>query len=214
MKDSPAELPPELQAADRRGLDDAVLELIGIHDADDRARVRDQLYLEIVLFYRQVRLLELQAIENKKRAKKGRTASAGEVAQEIFGALESAQLRRFPDDFLSNGPLETVELPEGKAKLFDVHDFYDASALAVGKTKINLRHRAQAELAKLYIDIHHVGFVKLPVSQQECERIRNDWDHYSSEMQSVFLELASERTDDEDRQEAIITELNRLLLHK
>jgi len=169
--------------------------------------------MNVTRLFNEGRYVELQANENKKRSKKGRTASPGEVAQEIFQALEPAQVRRFPDDFLSNGQLDTVELPEGKTKLFDTHDFYDASALVVGKTKINLRHRAQAELAKLYVDLHHVGFVKLPVSQQECEKLRQDWDRYTTEMQTVFRDLSSERTDDQDRQEAIIAELNRLLLH-
>ena len=61
----------------------------------------------------------------------------------------------FPAIFCQTSePLDTVELPEGKAKLYDRADFYDANALAIGKGKITLRHRAQAEVAKLYADLH------------------------------------------------------------
>jgi hypothetical protein len=212
MKDSPVEMPQELQMADRQELDDAVLELIGIRSANERERVRERLYREIALFYRRVRLLELQAIENKKRSKKGRVASPSEVAEEIFESLEPAQVRRFPVDFLPVGePLDTVELLEGKAKLFDPHDFYDSNGLAVGKKKITLRHRAQAELAKLYVDLHRFGFVKLPVAEKTCDRMRKEWEHYAAQMQNTFRTLTAERTDDEDRQEAIVAELNRLL---
>ena len=214
MKDLPVELPGELIAADRRELDDAALELIGICDAKERSSVRERLYRDVALFYRQVRLLELQAIENKKRAKKGRMASPSEVAQEIFESLEPAQLRRFPGDFLPDRePLDTIELPEGKANLYDRGDFYDANALAVGKGKITLRHRAQAELAKLYAELHLTGFIKLPVEGKLCDRMRRDWVQYAEEMRAVFQSLATERTDDEERQEAIIAELNRLLLN-
>ena len=140
-------------------------------------------------------------------------SSPREVAREIFESLEPAQVRRFPGDFLSDRePLDTVELPEGKAKLYDRADFYDANALAIGKGKITLRHRAQAEVAKLYVDLHLTGFVKLPVDKKECERLRRDWELYAAEMLTVFRESANERTDDEERQEAIIAELNRLLL--
>lgn len=191
-----------------------MLELIGIRNADERASVRERLYCDVALFYRQVRLLELQAIENKKRAKKGRVATAREVAQEIFDSLEPAQVRRFPDDFLpEKEPLDTVELPEGKAKLYDRADFYDANTLAVGKTKITLRHRPQAELAKLYADLHRAGFIKLPVEPNLCDGMRHDWDRYAAEMSTVFQRLAMERTDDEQRQEAIIGELTRLLVN-
>jgi type I restriction-modification system DNA methylase subunit len=214
VKNAAVDFPGELQSADRQKLDDAVLELIGIGNPEERARVRERLYREIALFYRQVRLLELQAIENKKRAKKGRTASPGEVAQEIFVSLDRAQLRRFPDHFLpEDEPLDTVELPEGKARLYDADDFYDLNSVAVGKTKIGLRHRAQAELAKLHVDLDVVGFVKLPVSPRGCQRMQKDWQRYSAEMQATFQALTFERTDDEDRQEAIMGELNRLLLH-
>jgi hypothetical protein len=214
LKDSPVVLPEELMAADRRELDDAALELIGIRDAEERASVRERLYCDVALFYRQVRLLELQAIENKKRANKGGMASAREVAREIFESLEPAQVRRFPGDFLPDRePLDTVELPEGKAKLYDRSDFYDANALAIGKSKITLRHRAQAEVAKLYSDLHLTGFIKLPVEKKSCDQQRRDWEHYAGEMLAVFRNLATERTDDEERQEAIIAELNRLLLN-
>jgi hypothetical protein len=108
-------------------------------------------------------------------------------------------------------PLESIELPEGKAKLFDPHDFYDAKSLGVGKTKVALRHRPQADLAKLYCDLHRTGFVQLPISEEGCERMRHEWDRYLAGMQNTFKRLAGERSDDEDRQEAIISELYRLL---
>jgi hypothetical protein len=53
----------------------------------------------------------------------------------------------------------------------------------------------------------------LPVEKKLCDRLRRDWEHYAGEMPAVFRNLATERTDDEERQEAIISELNRLLLN-
>jgi len=96
---------------------------------------------------------------------------------ELFETLARTQLRRFPEDFLPFGaPLDTVELPEGKARLFDPADFYDAHSIAIGGAKITLRHRGQAELAKIYCDMQHVGFVKIPVqSTFSCLEMMKDW---------------------------------------
>lgn len=207
----PQELPLELQREDRQTLDKEVLRAIGVPEAQVNSLLRS-LYLEVTRFFNAGRFLELQANENKKRAKKGRVASPREVAQEIFDSLEPAQIRRFPEDFLpDHEPLDTVEVPEGRARLYDSADFYDTASLAVGGNKITLRHRAQAELSKIYADLHRTGFVKLPVEAKSCERMCRDWERYASDMQTIFRELASERTEDEDRQDAIVDELNRLL---
>jgi hypothetical protein len=207
----PREWPLELQHPDRQALDKAVLKAIGV-PAGGLDSVLKNLYQEVTRYWNSARLVELQAMENRKRSKKGRTANSREVAQEIFEGLEPAQVRRFPNDFLpADEPLETVELPEDKAKLFDPHDFYDANSLAVGKTKLNFRHRAQVELAKLFCDLHRGGFIKLPTTELVCKTVKRDWESYSTQMQIIFQRLAAERTDDEDRQEAIIAELNRLL---
>jgi len=210
----PDELPLELQRADRQALDKEVLRAIGVSE-DQVDSMLHRLYFEVTRFFNEGRVVELQANENKKRTKKGRVASPREVALEIFESLDAAQVRRFPEAFLLPGePLDTVELPEGKARLYDPHDFYDAKSLGVGKAKISLRHRAQAELAKLFCDLHCIGLARVPVSEEACERMCRDWQRYHTDMQTVFRNLAAERADDEDRQDAIIAELNRLLVHR
>jgi hypothetical protein len=42
--------------------------------------------------------------------------------------------------------------------------------------------------------------------------MKRDWEQYVSGMQTTFQRLAAERTEDEDRAEAIVAELNRLLI--
>jgi type I restriction-modification system DNA methylase subunit len=117
MAHIPVVLPPELMSADRRQLDDAVLELIGVATSAERTKLRDRLYQDVALFYRQIRILELWAMENRRRTQKGKVASPREVARDIFETLEPATIRRFPESFLPEGEtLETVELPEGKSK--------------------------------------------------------------------------------------------------
>ena len=212
MANDPVVLPPELESSDRQELDDAVLELIGVRNKDKRKKLRERLYQEVVLFYRQVRMLELQAMENRRRAKKSRIASARDVAAEIFDSVEPTLLKHFPDDFLpADEPLETVELPEGKVMIYGRDDFYDSKSVLVGKEKLNFRHRAQAELAKFHCDLERRGFVKLPVSEDGCSRVINAWNSYAREMGQIFEPLAAERTEEAERVGAILLELQRLL---
>jgi hypothetical protein len=212
LEGSEVVLPPELTSADRVKLDDAVLELIGVNSARERVRLRERLYRETALYYRRIRIIELQAIVNRKLAKKGRIATPAEVAQEIHESLDPNTMRQFPQGFLPAGSeLDTVELPDGKARLLSGSDMFHPNSLVVGKQRIDLRDRAQAELAKLHYDLHRIGTVKLPASEDACRRMIADWEGYSSHMQSIFKFEASARTADEDRQEAIVSELNRLL---
>jgi len=51
----------------------------------------------------------------------------------------------------------------------------------------------------------------LPLSENSSVLMQRNWGKYFAEMQVVFRRLATERTEDEDRLETIVTELNRLL---
>lgn len=207
----PRDLPLELQRADRQALDREVLRSIGVPE-ETLNGLLERLYREVTRFFNQGRFVELQTNENKKRAKKGREASPREIAREILETLDYVRLRRFPDDFLpADETLETVELPEGKAAIFDRDDFYDAKVVLVGGQKLNFRHRAQAELAKLHCDLERRGFVRLPWSEEGCLRVMNAWNSYLGQMRQALEPLASERTEDPERREAILSELQRLL---
>jgi hypothetical protein len=204
-------LPLELQRTDRQALDLEVLRALGVPE-QAVAGLRDRLYLEVTRFFNEGRFIELQANENRKRAKKGRVAGPREIADEILDSIEPGFLNRFPDDFLpTDDTLETVELPEGKATIYPPDDFYDSKSLLIGRQKLTFGHRAQAELAKLHCDLEKRGFVKLPISEEGCVRVTSAWNSYAREMRQRFEPLAAERTEDPERLEAILAELQRLL---
>ena len=73
-----------------------------------------------------------------------------------------------------------------------------------------MRHRAQVELAKVCCDAGVAGFLKLPVSEAACRRLIAEWETYRNELVMEFRRLASERTDDDERIDGIVTELMRL----
>src|SRR5882724_248410 len=60
LKESPINLPAELQMSDRRDLDVAVFELIGVADRAERERLCDQLYFETAKHFREIRIVEIK----------------------------------------------------------------------------------------------------------------------------------------------------------
>jgi hypothetical protein len=206
----PRDVPEELKHADRQDLDREVLLALGVPKSEVKVWLR-RLYEETTRFFNAARLVEFQAMRNRLRSKKGRVASPHEIAREILEEFDRERLRRLPDDFLpASEPVDTIELPLGKAKMFEENDFLDAHTLMVGKEHRTLRHRTQVELAKVCSDFGVAGFLKLPVSQAACRRLLTEWETYHNDLLMEFRRLASERTDDDERIDGIVTELMRL----
>jgi len=53
-------------------------------------------------------------------------------------------------------------------------------------------------------------FLKVPVSDVACRHLIAEWETYRNELVMEFRRLASERTDDDERIDGIVTELMRL----
>ncbi|MBI5386057.1 MAG: N-6 DNA methylase [Verrucomicrobia bacterium] len=206
---APRDVPEELKHADRRALDREVLLALGIPEVEVEDWLR-RLYEETTRFFNEARLVEFQAMRNRLRSKKGRIASPHEIAREILEEFDPSKVRRLPADFLDpSEPLDTLELPAGKATIYEANDFLDARTLVIGKKRLSLRHRAQVELAKTCCDFGAGGFLKLPVAEAICRRVLHEWEAHLSGLSAEFRRLASERTDDEERIETIVAELLR-----
>mgnify|MGYP001037343977 CR=1 FL=1 len=59
-------LPEELKQPDRRILDDAVFELLGVTGAKERSDLVDRLYEETTRHFRDVRITEIQKMEDRR----------------------------------------------------------------------------------------------------------------------------------------------------
>jgi hypothetical protein len=213
LEDSSVELPYELRQEDRRELDDAVFELIGVQDRNERVRLIERLYREVALFNRRVRILELQAIENKIKTGRKTSTSPQTIAQEIWDSLvadSSSSPSKIPDDFLPAGVVsDTITLPDdGKPRVID--EGFEGIKLKVGQTSIAMRHPPQAKLAQLLVQHHIAGRVTLPTERKECDRMREALSEYLDEWQKKLAEFAGERTSDEELAQKIEKHLWRL----
>src|SRR5690348_1070945 len=87
----PIVLSRERTREDRRALDDAVLELLGVGEPAMRSKLVDRLYEETSLHFRWIRVVELQKME-QRRTSAARKFSTEELAADLWDAAELEDL--------------------------------------------------------------------------------------------------------------------------
>jgi len=218
LAENPVELPGELKQPDRRALDLAVFELLGVGNASEREQLVDELYWETANHFRQIRIVEIQKQEQRSTSE-GREFRSDELAADLWDSLSDDDkqplgvwLARQVDDALS------VSIPESEGcSLPDPSDFLDANSVFFhlpGTTKkqaqkVSLPSRAHAELVRWAWQQKFWGSIQLPKTEKAALKLYND---ATSRLQGLVTkagELARSRTSDERK----AMDLSRLLVH-
>ncbi|MEX0701301.1 MAG: N-6 DNA methylase [Planctomycetales bacterium] len=182
----------------RLALDDAVLELLGVTDAQEREAVLARLYAEMIAMHRAIRDKELRAIENKKRAKRGGAPSPESMAAEIWGSLGDGLLRRFPEDFLGAEikNAESVELLDGKARIVP-RPLLGKVELEMGEHVVELAKEPRAALALAAHQSGRRGPILVPRDPQACTAALLLFRAYRDQMHAEFTQRTEEKTGNE-----------------
>lgn len=217
MAASPIELPQELRQADRRRLDLAVFELLGVADASERERLVDELYNETARHFREIRLGEIQKQEQRAKSE-GREFRTDELAADLWDSLsadEKQPLAAWLASQIADGL--PVNVREGDARLPDASDFLDASTIffrAVGEDQsafepLRLPSRQHAEL--VYFAWQHKihGEISLPKSESAARKLFAGAKGRLKALTAKAEELARSRTSDDRK----AVDLSRLLVH-
>lgn len=174
LAETPIELPAELQQSDRRALDDAVFELLGVSNVAERSRLIDQLYIETARYYRTLRIGDVQTTENRARNKATRF-TAHDLAEDIWDACESdlktplaEWLQRLP------GAVTQVAIPlDGTPDYHGPTDMFDAANVYFGRgkerVKVECAHPEQATLLATLTSFGVRGRVRLPLAPATCK---------------------------------------------
>jgi hypothetical protein len=211
----------EFELSDRQELDDAVLEMLGFDDPEERLAVRSRLYRAIEEMYRATRDRELIAQQDRRRSQRRGEATATDIAQDIWDEHhESFGLLQFPDDFLrrpSGG--EAFDLPPGPIEvgtaMLETGRRLRAGTVRVGGSTgvvMEVGSVARARFAEALAQCGYYGSVHLP-DDQACEAALQEFGRYRSELARRFSELASQRTRDQRKQRAIADVLMRKALN-
>ena len=210
----------EFTLDDRRELDDATLEILGIEDADERAALRERLYRDVKELQQAIRAREIIAQRDRRRSSQRDASSPQFIADELWLEHESnLNLLQFPEDFVvrpNEGDifdLSPGEVEVGEA-LFDAGDLMRAGTIRVGGRDgevmdVGSLHRGRF-LEALSL-CHRTGQVRLP-GDDVCAEAVTSFNEYRRELRDRCSQLAEQRTSDQRRQRAITKALLRKAL--
>lgn len=212
----------ELDMPDRRELDDAVLEMLGVKSLQRRDELINKLYSYLREFFEFTRQKEEKAIVNKNTAKRRGPARPGTIAAQIYKDITDnlpQLLRQYDPDFVDTSkPFDTLEVPtEGSAELFsDMFTEHGVRFMKGAKTRIALietKTPAQDELIVLVANSGVRGLVRLPHEDDECRRVFLEYERFVRQRDDKVRQLIKERTADEDTQEEIYDALAPMFLN-
>jgi methylase of polypeptide subunit release factors len=216
LAEKPIELPQELKMPDRRALDLAVLELLGVSDPKERERLCDELYYETANHFRQIRIVEVQKQEQRAGAE-GREFRTDELAADLWDSLPEEDKQPLVTWIASQvGDGMPVTIPEGHASIPDANDFLAASTVffrqptAGGKTVVQpvaLPSRAHAEIVHLLTQHGFHGALPLPKTEKAAHTLQIQITKRIAGLAAKANELSRSRTSDERK----AMELARLL---
>lgn len=200
----------EVDMTDRRVLDNAVLEFLGVTSQRERDRMCGDLYSYMNEHFEAVRAKEERAITNKKVAKRTVATKPADIAREIAAVIREhhSHLARGYDEFLDlDRPFDTFEVPsEGVAhltpSLFNPH----CVAFSIGKKRlaeISVKTDTQAPLLVLAANYGHRGFVRVPREDEEIGRVLKAYEAFVNDRDQQISILIEERTTDEELQDRI-----------
>ena len=210
----------EFALDDRRDLDDAVLEILGFEDADERAALRDRLYRDVTDLQKAIRERELIAQRDRAKASRRGELTAQDTANELWAEHRSElNLLQFPDDFVPRpNQGDVFDLPQGEVEvgiaLIDVGGLLKAGTVRVGGGDgdvMDVGSVSRARFLEALSLCHRSGHVRLP-SDEICDDAVSAFDQYHQELRRRCTLLAETRTRDQRRQQAIVAALLRRAL--
>ena len=209
----PLGLPIELEQTDRRNLDDAAFELLGVTDSRRRAELVDRLYREVALHFRSIRIVEVQKIEQRRHGAAKDKISQTELALDAWNELEpewQTPLSVWLDE--RHGAAKIVDLPDGEVRLPAAEDFFDPTTVYFGKNpakSIVCGSRAEAELVAAIASNDLRGPVSVPATDEECKSVREALDKRLREGRHRIQQLAEQRAGTEKLREQVAELLDR-----
>jgi hypothetical protein len=214
----PVELSNELCQPDRRALDDAVLELLGVEDSQQRAALLAELYTETALYYRYQRTQDIQATINRSKADR-KQMSPRDLAASVWDSLKPEERGEPVVEWIKSrwpGGIE-VSIPDGKPTARGSDDMFSPASVSFkqGAKAVEMDY-ASPEHAALVVALAELeirGSVTLPGTAAACQDCRGQLAARLEGARARFTELAASRTGQESMREQVVFILLHWLTH-
>ena len=213
-------LSDEFDLDDRRELDDAVLEMLGIEDADERTALRDRLYRAMTDMHDAIRAREIIAQRDRRLANRRTSVTDLDIAEEIWADRRpELHLLQFPDDFVPRHyDGETFSLPDGDVEvgtaMIAMDGLLQIGTLRVGGKDgevLQVSSHARARFIEALSECHRSGEVRLP-NDEVCDQAVSRFTQYRDELRERCSQMAARITQSRTRQNAIVNVLMRKAL--
>ncbi len=208
----PLALSRELQQPDRRDLDDAVFQLLGVSAPKQRGELIGRLYEATARHFREIRVVEIEKMEQRAKTG-GKRFRVDDLAADIWDAAELEDATPM-GDWIEQQPESdslVIVLDERPAVLSsDV--MFSPNTVYFGKRcsgHIDCQSRGQAELVVRLANLGVCGQVKVPAALGPCLKLLARVDRRVERARARFKELAESRTADERVQNQLVEVLER-----
>lgn len=208
IAEGPVVLSIELGQPDRRELDEAVFEALGVTEQSRRAELVERLHHETALHFRQIRVVEIQKMEQRKKSV-SRKFSAEELAEDLWDAVDLEDFTPIREWVAKQpGASVTVTIPDSSpASLASPSVMFDSETVYFGKDRkkhLVCSSREEAELVKLLADLQVHGDVALPPNASAAAQLREKIEERITHARARFTELAQSRTSLEEKQDEVV----------
>ncbi|MCY2988553.1 MAG: N-6 DNA methylase [Planctomycetota bacterium] len=209
----PITLPDELTQPDRRILDDAVFELLGVTDAKERSSLIDRLYKETTRHFRDVRVTEIQKMEDRRTGGSTKFAIADHTA-DAWDALDLTDLVPLAEWVAAHatGDCEVVNLPTERPVYLPRGAMFDNETVYFGKARreyMVCQSCGEAELIARMADLGVSGEVSVPKTDRAAMKLLNLLNIRHEKVVTRLRELALSRSADGNTQEELLDLLER-----
>jgi len=209
----PLALSEELRQGDRRDLDDAVFEVLGVKSAAERKSLVDRLYTETASHFRAIRVTEIQKMEDRAKGEKKRF-SASEQAADAWDALDLTDLMPLKDwvrDHVT-GLTQEIPIPDERPVDLTAGSMFDYETVYFGKKRQNhvvCPSRGTAELIARIASLGVTGRQLVPSDNDTATTLLGRLNERHDAALARFSQLVESRTPDLETQEEVLNVLER-----
>lgn len=191
----------ELDQADRRALDEAVLEMLGVTQARERGRLLNTLYAYLRAYFENVREKEEEAIDNKRRTANQSSLTAEQVANDVMEEIERDYpriLRTYSDLNAGTGG-DGIHIPSSGLPII-VDDLVTRGVrFAEGRSAqiVTTRSLPQAELIVAIAEVGPRGrSLFVPADEADVRPLVDDLRRIAADRARIVEDLIAYRTSD------------------
>ncbi len=206
-------LPLELIQEDRRELDDAVFELLGVNDPKERSRWVDRLYEDTARHFRDVRVTEIQKMEDRRTGGSARFAIADHAA-DAWDALELSDLIPLAEWVAAHatGDCEVVNIPTERPVAHASDSLFDKETVYFGRARreyMECQSCGEAQLVARMATLGVSGEVSVPKTDRAAKKLLSTLNVRHEKVTTRLRELAASRSSDRDTQDQVFQLLER-----